>query len=70
MPIAKVLLIAEIEIDSADATEAETQRKLDSFRETVLPNDYGISLYRATRTELQVFNLQIPELIRPVLIPE
>lgn len=70
MPKTKVLLVAEIEIDSADNVEGGVQRKLDIFRETVLPNDYGISLYRAQRTDLREFNLVFPELIRPVLIPE
>jgi hypothetical protein len=50
----KVLLVAEIEIEGDSLTQNEpaiqeyrAQQKLDAFRETTLPGDYGIFLYRA-----------------------
>lgn len=54
----KLLLIAEIEIPSAHEmgvdphdynVERTAQHVLDTFRESALPSDRGISLYRAAR---------------------
>ena len=67
----KVLMIAEIELDdlfacdiltaNAYAQERYAQERLDAFRESVLPNEYGISLYRADKTAVDLVNQFTPE---------
>ena len=57
----KVLMIAEIELDDLFAcdiltADAYAQERLDAFRESVLPNEYGISLYRAHKTAVDLVN--------------
>ncbi len=49
-----VLLIAEFH---GELSSQEVQAKLDQFREAALPNEHGISLYRATIRETQCFDL-------------
>lgn len=62
----KVLMIAEIELDDLFAcdiltADAYAQERLDAFRESVLPNEYGISLYRAHKTAVDLVNQFTPE---------
>jgi hypothetical protein len=57
----KVLMIAEIELDDLFAcdiltADAYAQERLDAFRESVLPNEYGISLYRADKDIVMLAN--------------
>ena len=49
------LMLAEIDVDDlAEGKDpaAEAQLRLDAFRESVLPNDYGISLYRVGPSDM------------------
>jgi hypothetical protein len=45
----KILLVIELDADH----EADAQAQLDAFREAVQPNDYGLSIYRATHADLR-----------------
>lgn len=52
------VLIAEIEIPTADEDDfvESFQSKLDAFREAVRPaQEYGVTLYRASREDLEKF---------------
>ena len=68
MPIVKMLLVAEMEVPAENPAE-EAQCKLDEFRESVLPHEnYGISMYHATRTDLEEFATQQALLPNPQYI--
>jgi hypothetical protein len=45
----KMLLLLELDA----VNEGDAQAQLDAFREAVLPNDYGLSISRATQADLR-----------------
>jgi hypothetical protein len=45
----KMLLLLELDAN----LEVDAQAQLDAFREAVLPNDYGLSISRATQADLR-----------------
>jgi hypothetical protein len=45
----KMLLLLELDADHED----DAQAQLDVFREAVLPNDYGLSISRATHADIR-----------------
>ena len=54
----KVIMIAEVSIPACedDVVDDELEFRLDAFREAVRPSaEHGISLYQATRDDLEEF---------------
>lgn len=53
----RVVLIAELDTSDipGEVMEDVVQAKLDSFREAVLPSQYGVMLYRATERDVADF---------------
>ena len=45
----KMLLVVELDAEHED----DAQAQLDAFREAVQPNDYGLSISRATQADLR-----------------
>ena len=45
----KILLVVELEAGH----EVDAQAQLDAFREAVQPNDYGLSIRRATHADVR-----------------
>ncbi len=64
----KFMLIVELDAEHED----DAQAQLDAFREAVLPNDYGLSISRATQADLRESGAldQVPRLgpVREVFI--
>lgn len=58
-----VKMVLVVEVHDAE-TDDEAMEQLDDFRETVLPSDYGLSIYRATYPDLEEFVLKNPTTYR------
>jgi hypothetical protein len=60
--VVKLLLVAEIEVESPGAAIAQARTRLDAFRESFLPSENcGVTLYCATWDDLtnELLNSQV-----------
>ncbi len=48
----RIMVVAEIEVEEGKPPGDEARRVFDAFRKSVLPNDYGITLYTAGPNDL------------------